>query len=123
MPDAKPPIYEPLPLPDRRELSDAEGLAEAEAFHNLMKTRHSVREYSDRPVDEALIATCIAAAGTAPSGANQQPWHFVAMADPEMKARIRAAAEEEEERFYDGGAGDEWLAALEPIGTAWTSRT
>ena len=66
---------------------------------------------------EAIITACIEAACTAPSGANHQPWHFVAIADPAMKARIRTAAEEEERAFYAGGAGDEWLAALEPIGT------
>jgi iodotyrosine deiodinase len=68
-------------------------------------------------VPEAVIATAVAAAGTAPSGANHQPWHFVAIADPALKAQVRAAAEEEERAFYAGGAGDEWLAALEPIGT------
>ena len=64
-----------------------------------------------------MISACIATAGTAPSGANHQPWHFVAISDPVVKARIRAGAEEEERAFYDGGGGDEWLKALEPIGT------
>ncbi len=82
-----------------------------------MRQRHSVRDYSTRPIPEAVITTCIAAAGTAPSGANQQPWHFAPISDPAMKTRIRKAAEAEEEKFYDGGGGDEWLAALEPIGT------
>ena len=109
--------YEPLPLPDRRELSDAEALAESEAFLRLMRQRHTVRDYSTRPIPEQVIANCIATAGTAPSGANQQPWHFSAISDPEMKARVREAAEQEEERFYEGGGGEEWLAALEPIGT------
>ncbi len=109
--------YEPVPLPDRVQLPDPEALYAAEAFRDYMKRRHSVRQYSDRPVPEAVIAACIQAAATAPSGANHQPWHFVAVADPAMKARIRAAAEEEERSFYAGGAGDEWLAALEPIGT------
>lgn len=117
MQDVTPPRYEPLPLPHRRELSDAEALAEARAFLALMRQRHTVRDFGTRPVAEELIATAIAAAGRAPSGANQQPWHFVAVADPAIKARIRAAAEEEEARFYDGAAGDAWLAALEPIGT------
>ncbi|MGI3166701.1 nitroreductase family protein [Pseudooceanicola sp. 200-1SW] len=109
--------YRALPLPDRRDLEPAQMQAEAEAFRALMAQRHSVREFSDRPVAAEVISTCVAAAGLAPSGANHQPWHFVAIADPAMKARIRAAAEAEEERFYAGGAGDEWLAALEPIGT------
>lgn len=109
--------YEALPLPDRVQLSDADALAAAESFRNYMKKRHSVRQYSSQPVPEALITACIEAAATAPSGANHQPWHFVAISDPQMKARIRDAAEEEERDFYAGGAGDEWLAALEPIGT------
>jgi len=109
--------YEPQPLPDRRELSDAEMAQAAQDFFDLMKTRHTVRDYSDRPVDGAVIAKCVETAGRAPSGANHQPWHFVAIADPAMKAEIHRAAEAEEEKFYAGGAGDEWLKALEPIGT------
>lgn len=111
------PAYVPLPLPDRVQRPDAEALAAAEAFLAYLRKRHSVRDYSTRPVPVEVIRACIAAAGTAPSGANQQPWHFVAIADPAMKARIRAAAEDEERAFYAGGGGDEWLAALEPIGT------
>lgn len=109
--------YQALPLPDRVQMDEAGSLAEAEAFLAFMRKRHSVRDYSTRPVPEAVIAACIAAAGTAPSGANHQPWHFVAISDPAMKTRIREGAEEEERTFYAGGAGDEWLAALEPIGT------
>ncbi|WP_309663698.1 nitroreductase family protein [Tabrizicola sp.] len=109
--------YQALPLPDRVQRPDGEALAAAEGFLAYMKKRHSVRDYSTRPVPEAVIAAGIAAAGTAPSGANHQPWHFVAISDPAMKARIREGAEEEERAFYAGGAGDEWLAALEPIGT------
>ena len=109
--------YQPLPLPDRAEMSPTQSLAEAISFRDRMRRRHSVRDFSDAPVDESVIAACIEAAGTAPSGANQQPWHFVAIRDPGMKARIRAAAEDEERAFYAGGGGDEWLAALEPVGT------
>jgi len=109
--------YQALPLPDRVQKDEAAALAGAEAFLAYMRKRHSVRDYAQRPVPEAVIAACIAAAGTAPSGANHQPWHFVAIADPAMKARIRDGAEEEERAFYSGAAGDEWLAALEPIGT------
>ena len=109
--------YQPLALPDRVQKSDAEALADVTAFAAYMKKRHSVRQYASRAVPEAVITACIAVAGTAPSGANHQPWHFVAIADQTMKARIRAAAEDEERAFYAGGAGDEWLAALEPIGT------
>ena len=110
--------YQALDLPDRADLSDAQMQSEALAFYQRMKTRHSVRDFSDRPVARDVIETCIRTAGTAPSGANHHPWHFVAVADPDLKARIRAEAEEEERAFYAGGAGDEWLAALEPIGTS-----
>ncbi|UWR02070.1 nitroreductase family protein [Ruegeria conchae] len=109
--------YKALNLPDRMDMSDDEMLSEALAFYDKMKRRHTVRDYSDRPVSRAVIEECIRAAGTAPSGANHQPWHFVAISNPEMKRRIREEAEEEERKFYDGGAGDEWLKALEPIGT------
>jgi len=109
--------YEPLPLPDRVQMEPEAALRAADSFLAFMRQRHSVRHYSRRDVPEAVIAACIAAAGTAPSGANHQPWHFAAIANPEMKARIRTAAEEEERAFYGGGASDEWLAALEPIGT------
>lgn len=109
--------YQALPLPDRVQLGSEASIAAAERFLAYMKLRHSVRDYSPRPVPEAVIAACIAAAATAPSGANHQPWHFVAISDPAMKARIREGAEEEERAFYSGAAGDEWLAALEPIGT------
>jgi iodotyrosine deiodinase len=109
--------YQPLPLPDRVQVAPAQALAQAEAFRDHLRKRHSVRAYSPRPVPLGVITACIQAAASAPSGANHQPWHFVAIADPAMKARIRAAAEEEERAFYSGGAGDEWLAALEPIGT------
>jgi iodotyrosine deiodinase len=109
--------YQALPLPDRVSLPDDRALAEAQAFLTHLKTRHSVRDFAATSVPESVIATAIAAAGTAPSGANHQPWHFVAIADAGLKARLRAAAEEEERAFYAGGAGDEWLVALEPIGT------
>ena len=109
--------YQPLPLPDRVQQPEAQALAAAEAFRDYMKRRHSVRQYSARPVPLAVITACVQAAATAPSGANHQPWHFVAISDPAMKVQIRAAAEDEERAFYAGGAGDEWLAALEPIGT------
>ncbi len=109
--------YQALPLPDRVQLPPEASVQAAEDFLAFMRKRHSVRQYAPDPVPEAVIRACIAAAATAPSGANRQPWHFVAIADPAMKARIRAAAEEEERAFYNGGAPDEWLAALEPIGT------
>ena len=77
--------YQPLPLPDRVALGDAEALKAAEAFRDYMKKRHTVRDFSADPVPEEVIAACVAAAGTAPSGANHQPWHFVAVANPALK--------------------------------------
>ena len=110
--------YQALPLPDRIGRDAAGTLAGAEGFRDTMARRHSVRQFDPRQsVDRAVIEACIAAAGSAPSGANHQPWHFVAISDPAMKARIREGAEDEERAFYSGGGGDEWLAALEPIGT------
>ncbi|WP_050929343.1 nitroreductase family protein [Aestuariivita boseongensis] len=109
--------YTAVPLPDRVELTDEEMRDAAHAFYAKMRTRHTVRDYTTRPVPREVIEDCIRTAGTAPSGANHQPWHFVAISDPEMKARIREEAEIEERRFYEGGGGDEWIKALEPIGT------
>ena len=89
----------------------------AEAFLETMSTRRSVRQFSDRPVPPSVVEACIRAAATAPSGANMQPWHFAAVSDTAAKRRIRAAAEAEERAFYGGRAGEEWLAALSPLGT------
>jgi nitroreductase len=86
-------------------------------FYENVKRRRTVRHFSDRPVSVEIIENCIRAAGTAPSGANQQPWHFVAVSDPEIKKKIRIAAEEEERKFYSGRAPKEWLYALTPLGT------
>ncbi|MBN8974233.1 MAG: nitroreductase family protein [Rhizobiales bacterium] len=107
----------PLPLPDYVERPPQDMQARAEAFYDGIRRRHTVREFSSRPVPRQLIETCLKAAGTAPSGANHQPWHFSAIGDAAMKARIRTAAEEEERAFYAGRAGAEWLAALKPLGT------
>jgi iodotyrosine deiodinase len=109
--------YRPLSLPDRVQMPSDQALAAAQSFVGYMRKRHSVRQYATDMVPEAIIVACIAAACTAPSGANHQPWHFVAISNPELKAHIRTEAEEEERAFYTGGAADEWLAALEPIGT------
>ncbi len=95
-------------------------LARAEAFTALMKRRRSVREFASDPVPRQLIEHALAAAHGAPSGANQQPWHFVAVSDGEVKAEIRRAAEAEEREFYEGGrTPDAWLQALTPLGTDW----
>ena len=109
--------YQALPLPDRINYDNAKMLVEADRFYTHVKTRHSIREYIDKPVPKAVIEACVLAAGTAPSGANQQPWYFVAISNPVMKSAIRKAAEDEEKRFYKGAGGDAWLKALEPIGT------
>lgn len=109
--------FEPLALPFRHTMDDEAMQAAASRFLAFMRKRHTVRDYDTRPVPAGIIRDCIAAAGTAPSGANHQPWHFAAISNREMKTRIREAAELEEQDFYAGGAGDEWLKALEPIGT------
>ena len=87
------------------------------AFYQRISRRRTVREFSDRPVPRNIIENAIRAAGSAPSGANMQPWHFVAVANPEVKTRIRAAAEVEERALYQHRASEEWLKALEPLGT------
>lgn len=109
--------YAPIPLPDRASMDDEEMKTAATEFYNKIRKRHSVRDFIDRPVPREIIETCVRAAGTAPSGANHQPWHFVAISNPKFKHKIRLAAEIEEEKFYSGGGGDEWIKALEPIGT------
>jgi len=86
-------------------------------FYEDIKRRRTVRDFSDRPVPKEIIEKCLLAAGTAPNGANKQPWHFVVVTDPEIKKKIRDAAEKEEEAFYNGRAPDEWLEALAPLGT------
>ena len=86
-------------------------------FLDLMRRRRSVRDFADTPVPQSLIEKVILTAATAPSGANQQPWTFVCISDPALKHRIRQAAEEEERGFYGGRAGDEWLGALQALGT------
>ena len=105
----------PLPLP--AELDDAARIARAEEFADEMAQRRTVRDFSDRPVPRELIRAALRAAGTAPSGAHQQPWRFVAIADADIKRRIREAAEAEEKEFYQHRAPEEWLEALALLGT------
>lgn len=98
----------------------AEGaLAAAQAFAASLASRRSVREFSPEPVPREVIEACVAAAATAPSGANKQPWRFVAISDPAIKREIRLGAEAEERRFYEGRANDEWLADLGALATDW----
>jgi iodotyrosine deiodinase len=108
-----------LPL-SFRTLPEPEMLARAEDYRAELERRRSVRAFSDRAVPRRLIELAIETASSAPSGAHQQPWRFVAVSDPQCKAAIRAAAEHEERMFYEGGRMPEaWRAALEPIGTDW----
>ena len=113
----KPSGYEAVPLPPRPHRTDEGTVEAARANLTALASRRSIREFSDRPVPREAIEACVAAAHSAPSGANHQPWHFVAVGDPDVKRRIREAAEAEERAFYTGGGGDAWLRALEPIGT------
>jgi len=98
-------------------LDDDEMRCRAGEFFRLMRRRRSVRNFSARPVPREVIEDAVRAAGSAPSGANMQPWHFVVVESAEVKRRIRLAAEEEEREFYQRRASDEWLNALEPLGT------
>lgn len=109
--------YTPIPLPDFTELPQPEMLKRASAFYETIRRRHTVRDFARRPVPREIIEQCLRAAGTAPSGANHQPWHFSVIGSPGLKRRIREAAEEEERAFYAGRAGKEWLEALTPLGT------
>jgi len=106
-----------LPLVDYQEYPVDEMQRRAEAFYNEMRRRRSVRDFSARPVPRAIIENCLRTAGTAPNGANMQPWHFVVVSDPLTKRRIREAAEAEERAFYGGRAPQAWRAALAPLGT------
>lgn len=110
--------HDNLPLPDYLELPVEQMLERSQAFYQQIRKRHTVREFSDRPVPREIIDNCIRAAGTAPSGANHQPWHFAVISSDEIKAQVRDAAEKEERAFYDERkAGEEWLDALAPLGT------
>lgn len=109
--------HDTVPLTDFIEYPPEEMRTRAQSFYDLMRHRHTVRSFSDRPVPRDIIETCVRTAGTAPSGANHQPWFFCLIGDPEVKKRLRTLAEAEEKAFYDGAAGEEWLEALAPLGT------
>ena len=109
--------YKPVSFEGLPARTDAAMIARARAFRGLMATRRTIRHFSDRPVPRAVIEEAVRTAGTAPSGANKQPWHFAILSDPAIKARIRGAAEAEERAFYAGKAGAAWLKDLEPLGT------
>jgi nitroreductase len=108
---------EHLPYDGLPKLPEREMLARAQIFRELLTRRRTVRDFSDRPVPAEIIAACVQAAGQAPSGANMQPWHFEVVGDPAIKKEIRLAAEQEERQFYGSRASEEWLDALEPLGT------
>jgi iodotyrosine deiodinase len=108
------PQYLPLPY---REYPVAEMAQRAADFYAEMRRRRSVRHFADRPVPREVLEDCLRAAGTAPSGANMQPWHFVAVSDPAVKRRIRLAAEERERAFYARRASQAWIDTLAPLGT------
>lgn len=109
------PVLEPLSA--YRSYSPEEMIERARRFYEGIRRRRSVRDFSDRPVPREVIEYALLAAGTAPSGANLQPWHFAVITAPDTKRRIREAAEEEERDFYNGRAPQEWLDALAPLGT------
>ena len=104
--------YDALP-----ELSDAERISRTDAFYRSLKTRRTCRMFSDAPVPREAIEAALLAAGTAPSGANHQPWHFAVISSPDRKRALREAAEAEEREFYAGKASQEWIDALAPLGT------
>lgn len=106
-----------IPLPTREPCDEVQSLARATLFAQQLEKRRTVRDFAPRSVSRDIIEACIRAASTAPSGANQQPWHFVAIADAATKQRIRVAAEAEEREFYERRAPEEWLQALVALGT------
>lgn len=106
-----------IPLPGWRELPEAEMRQRARDFYIELRRRRTVRDFSNRSVARDIIENCVRAAGTAPNGANMQPWHFVVVSDPGVKKRIREEAEKEEREFYSHRASEEWLEALAPLGT------
>jgi nitroreductase len=108
-----------IPLSEHPNYPLEEMARRAETFYERVKSRRSVRHFSPQPVPKDVIVSCLQAAGTAPNGANMQPWHFVVVTDPAVKSRIRRAAEEEERALYERRASPEWLEALEKMGTDW----
>jgi iodotyrosine deiodinase len=110
--------YRPVPLEFER-LGAEEMRERSQAFLELMRARRSVRFFSDEPVPYELVRNAVEVAGTAPSGAHQQPWTFVVVSDPAVKQEIRTGAEAEEREFYERRATDQWKEAIRPIGTDW----
>lgn len=109
--------HEKQPLDDFIRYPEHEMKSRAAEWYAFIRRRHSIRQFSDKAVPKDIIENCIRAAGTAPNGANHQPWHFCAINSPDVKKQIRLQAEIHEQRFYGGSAGEEWLNALKPLGT------
>jgi len=108
--------YRHIPLSTFYEYPPEEMLRRAEDYRAEVQRRRTVRQFSNRPVPRRVIEECLIAAGTAPNGANLQPWHFVVVGDPDIKRQIREGAEKEEYEFYHQRAPQTWLDALEPFG-------
>jgi len=106
-----------IPPPKLPDYSSQEMELQSKTFLNSLLRRRTIRDFSDKPVDNSVIENCIKTAGTAPSGANMQPWHFVLISDPKIKKKIRISAEKEEKEFYAKRAPKEWLEVLAPLGT------
>ena len=114
-------MHEPklVPYTTYQEYTPKEMLQRARTFREELQRRRTIRTFSSRPVPGQVIEECLRVAGTAPSGANMQPWRFVVVSDPEVKKQIREGAEKEEREFYERRASKEWLEALAPLGTDW----
>lgn len=110
-------MYKFIPHEDYQEYPAEEMRERAKNFYDDLKRRRTIRDFSDRKPPRKVIEDCLLAAGTAPNGANMQPWHFVVVETPEIKNQIRVEAEKEEKEFYERRATEEWLKALEPLGT------
>lgn len=106
-----------IDLPDYQTYSEEDMLERATSFYEEIKRRRTVRDFSQKPVPKEVIEQCLLAGGTAPNGANLQPWHFAVVESPEIKKQIRVAAEKEEQEFYNGKAPQEWIDALSHLGT------
>ena len=106
-----------IALPDYQSFSESEMLQRAKSFYDNIRRRRSVRDFTDQTFPREIIEQCLLAAGTAPNGANFQPWHFAVVSGADVKRKIRLAAEEEEREFYEKRAPEEWLEALAPLGT------
>ena len=109
--------YPKMPYPALPALSDDERVAKARGVYDCLRTRRTCREFAETPVPREVIELALLTAGTAPSGANHQPWHFAVVSSPAKRCEIRLGAEAEERAFYAGKAGREWLEALAPLGT------